>query len=345
MGKRIRNPFSSRSLQSTLRTAARTTARLGTKLVTQALRQSGPKAPKWAVAKKVKLQRGGSKKSPGFVTGTSGALRYRFFKPPGVKPNERLALMVMLHGCDQDAQQLSASTRMNQMAVRERFLVLYPEQSRFANLQGCWNWYETRLGKAQSEADAIAAAIDQICRTQPVDTARIALAGLSAGAAMAALMATRQPTRFRAIAMHSGVAPGIAHSPATALSAMRGRRVAVPIAPLSDGAHLPALLVIQGSADPVIAPTNGVLAARLWATREGALPTPPRTVQRGQRYPATLTDYRAEGRLVTTLCEISGLGHAWSGGAARHAYSDPKGPDASRMIWSFAAKQFDICVA
>ena len=53
-----------------------------------------------------------------------------------------------------------------------------------------------------------------------------------------------------------------------------------------------------------------------------------------------VTDYRATRRLVATLCEIIGLGHAWSGGAGSQPYSDPKGPDASRMIWSFMAKQF-----
>ena len=116
-------------------------------------------------------------------------------------------------------------------------------------------------------ADAIAAAIDQICLTQAVDPSRIALAGLSAGAGMAALLATRRPARFRAIAMHSGIAPGVAHSSATALTAMRGHRTGLPLAPLADGAHLPALLVIQGNADPLVAPSNGVLAARLWAAR------------------------------------------------------------------------------
>jgi poly(3-hydroxybutyrate) depolymerase len=63
-------------------------------------------------------------------------------------------------------------------------------------------------------------------------------------------------------------------------------------------------------------------------------------VQRGARYPANITDYRSPGRLVATLCEIVGLGHAWSGGAGSQTYSDPKGPDASRMIWAFAARQF-----
>jgi poly(3-hydroxybutyrate) depolymerase len=53
-----------------------------------------------------------------------------------------------------------------------------------------------------------------------------------------------------------------------------------------------------------------------------------------------ITDYRNSGRLIATLCEVDQLGHAWSGGAAGYPYSDPKGPDASRMIWSFIARQF-----
>ena len=227
------------------------------------------------------------------------------------------------------------------MAVRERFLVLYPEQDRTANAQGCWNWYDTRTGRADREAASIDAAITQICLTQPVDAQRIAVVGISAGASMAALLAVRRPERFRAVAMHSGVAPGVAHSTATALSAMLGRRVkAAPAAPLATGIHLPALLVIHGSADHVVAPSNGTEAARLWAEIEGAKPITVRSVQRGARYAMKVTDYRAPDRLVATLCEVSGLGHAWSGGAASQSYSDPKGPDASRMIWSFAAKQF-----
>jgi poly(3-hydroxybutyrate) depolymerase len=157
---------------------------------------------------------------------------------------------------------------------------------------------------------------------------------------MAALLAVRHPARFCAVAMHSGIAPGVAHSLAGALKAMRGHAVAAPLSPLPAGTHLPALLVIQGNTDSLVAPGNGLAAAQLWALREAALPTRPRTIQRGARHPATLTDYKTKGRLVATLCAIQGLGHAWSGGAASQAYSDPKGPDASRMIWAFAAKQF-----
>jgi poly(hydroxyalkanoate) depolymerase family esterase len=246
----------------------------------------------------------------------------------------------MLHGCAQDAQALAASTKMNRLAEVERFMVLYPEQDRLSNLQNCWNWYDTRTGSAQREADSIARAVEHICLTQPVDPLRVALVGLSAGAGMASLLAVRQPERFQAVVMHSGVGTGSASSPATALGAMRGRRMAVPLALLAAGLHLPALMVIQGSVDPIVAPSNGAQAAQLWADREGGHAGRPRIVQRGKRYPVMVTDYRNRGRLVATLCLVNGLGHAWSGGAPGLPYSDPKGPDASRMAWTFMQKQF-----
>jgi poly(hydroxyalkanoate) depolymerase family esterase len=246
----------------------------------------------------------------------------------------------MLHGCAQDAHALAASTKMNRLAQVNRFMVLYPEQDRFSNLQNCWNWYDTRAGRAQREADSIASAVEHVCQTQPADARRVALVGLSAGAGLASLLAVRQPEHFQAVVMHSGVGPGLATSSATALGAMRGRRVAVPIAPLANGLHLPALLVIQGSADPIVAPGNAAQVAQLWADREGAHAARPRTLQRGKRYPVVVTDFRYRGRLVATLCLVNGLGHAWSGGAPGLAYSDPKGPDASRMTWSFIQKQF-----
>ena len=277
----------------------------------------------------------------GIAIGPAGARRFHVHRPPGIRRTERRPLLVMLHGCGQDAAAFAASSRMNRLADRERFLVLYPEQDRLANAQGCWNWFDTRSGRAQREAATIDAAIEQVCLTQPVDRTRVAIAGLSAGASMAALLATRNPQRFCAVAMHSGVAPGLAHSSATALSAMRGRRSSTLALPSAGSAIAwPPLLVIQGSADRVVAAANGAEAMRLWAAHAQARTGPPRTVQRGTRRAATLTDCRVGTRLVARLCVVEGLGHAWSGGAPGLAYSDPSGPDAARMIWRFAASCF-----
>jgi poly(hydroxyalkanoate) depolymerase family esterase len=276
----------------------------------------------------------------GIVSGAFGLRRYWLYMPSKLLRNERLPLVVMLHGCAQDAQAFAASTKMNRLAQVERFMVLYPEQDRLSNLQNCWNWYDTRSGRAQREAISIASAVEHICQTKPVDPRRMALVGISAGATMASLLAVSQPERFQALVMHSGVGPGLASSSATALGAMRGRRVAVPLAPLGASLHLPALLVIQGNADTVVAPSNGAQVAQLWADREGGHAGQSRIVQRGKRYAAMVTDYRNRRQIVATLCVVNGLGHAWSGGASGLSHSDPKGPDASRMAWTFIKKQF-----
>lgn len=283
---------------------------------------------------------------PGVAMGSAGARRFRLYRPPGIGLGERLPLVVMLHGCGQDANSFAASTRMNRIALRERFLVLYPEQDRLANAQTCWNWFDTDAGRAYGEAALILQAIDQVCLLHPVDRSRVAMAGLSAGASMAALLVTRHPERFQAVVMHSGIPPGTAHSTLSALGAMQGHRATTPLAATASAmkAHWPPLLVIHGSADAVVSPKNGLAAAQLWADAADAQASPVRSVQRGQRYPMAVTDFKCQGSTVATLVEVRGLAHAWSGGASSQAFGDSQGPDASRMVWAFAAKQFRMAV-
>ena len=278
----------------------------------------------------------------GVAMGSAGVRRFRLYRPPGVPFGERLPLMVMLHGCGQDAKAFAMSTRMNRLAARERFLVLYPEQDRLANAQGCWNWFDTSAGRAYGEAALIMKAIDQVCLLYSVDRARVAMAGLSAGASMAALLVTRHPERFKAVVMHSGIPPGTAHSTVSALGAMHGHRTTRPLdaTPESMAAAWPPLMVIHGAADHVVSAHNGRAAAQVWADAAGARECKQRQVQRGQRYAMTVTDFKRRSNTVATLVEVQGLGHAWSGGMTSQPYSDGQGPDASRMAWSFASRQF-----
>ena len=85
----------------------------------------------------------------GMAIGPAGARRYRLYRPPNIASGEKLPMMVMLHGCGQDAKGFAQSTRMNRLASRQRFLVLYPEQDRLANSQGCWNWFEPAVPPAK----------------------------------------------------------------------------------------------------------------------------------------------------------------------------------------------------
>ncbi len=303
----------------------------------------------------------------GMALGPAGVRRFHLYRPSPLPPlpplqpasdsravssaSRRMPLLVMLHGCGQTGRDFAASTRMNRLAASKGFMVLYPEQDRLANTQGCWNWYDARSGKATAEAATLMAAIDQVSLLYPVDPERVAIAGLSAGAGMAALLASRYPARFQAVAMHSGVAPGAAQSAASALGAMQGRRTpalpaasvaALATAAAAGGSVLPPLVVVHGTVDAVVSQRNAEAAAQVWAQAVGAERTVPRDVQRGKRRPMRVTDFKRHGRTLVTLCEVAGLGHAWSGGAAQLAFGDAQGPDATKLIWAFVAKQFEL---
>jgi poly(hydroxyalkanoate) depolymerase family esterase len=330
-----------RAYQRNLKAMTRVTVRTGQRAAKQVTK---------AVAEQRKPPPGPGDWIVGMALGPAGARRYHLYRPPiTLKRGERLPLMVMLHGCNQTGRDFATSTRMNRIAARQRFMVLYPEQDRIANPQGCWNWYDTRTGQAHAEAATLMAMLDQVCLFYPVDRQRVALAGLSAGASMAALLAARFPSRFAAVAMHSGVPPGAARSSAGVLGAMYGRRAPelpaasrtrVALAATAGPAELPPLLVLHGDRDLVVSSRNAAAAAEVWADACGAKASAVRLQQRGQRHPMRVTEFKQRGRARATLCEVQGLGHAWSGGAAKLAFSDPKGPDASKLVWAFAARAF-----
>ena len=348
MKRRLRQPVWARAFKRNLAVLTRQAVKSGTRALGRAVKTALPKPSRarqpaaapgtWVAVVTGSAGVAGVTGVGGLPLGPVGRRRYKLYRPPGVKAGERLPLLVMLHGCGQDANSFAASTRMNHCALRERFLVLYPEQDRLANAQGCWNWFDTASGRAQAEAALVMKAITQVCARHAVDRTRMAVAGFSAGASMAALLATQHAGYFKAVVMHSGVPPGAAHSTLTALNAMRGRRRAAPQP--TTGLPWPPLLVIHGSADAVVAPANGEAAVQQWAHNAGAQATAPRRMQRGQRHPAVVTDFKHRGHTVATLVAVQGLAHAWSGGPASQPFADAQGPDASRWLWAFVARQF-----
>src|SRR5688500_8472140 len=263
MAKRTPGAAWAKRLERSVKAITRHNVRAGTRAVQLALKP--------AVDKRI-TPPGGGDCIARVALGAAGARRYRLYRPQDVRFGERLPLIVMRHGCGQDAKSFASSTRMNRIADRERFLVLYPEQDRLANAQGCWNWFDTRSGRAYGEAALIMKAIDQVCLLYPVDRARVAVAGLSAGASMAALLVTRHPERFKAVVMHSGIAPGTAHSSLSALGAMRGHRATRPLmtTAVSMTTSWPPLMVTHGGVDTVVSAHNGQAAVQVWADASGA---------------------------------------------------------------------------
>src|SRR3954451_14381123 len=250
------------------------------------------------------------------------------YAPPDLDPAVPAPLVVMLHGCTQTAASFSAGSLMNRTADRHGFVVAYPEQSTEETPSRCWNWFSTsHQARGGGEPASIAGAVRAVEMANDrwtVDPARVFVAGMSAGGAMAAVGAATYPDVFAAVAIHSGLAYGSARTLPAATQAMRrgGPHPEAQGAPafsaMDAAARVVPALVIHGTADAVVDPVNAEDAVRQWmasnrraagGSYEPDLDRPGATVRddgSGALPFMRRTWLDARGRIVQELIEVEG---------------------------------------
>jgi poly(hydroxyalkanoate) depolymerase family esterase len=284
---------------------------------------------------------------------------YWLYLPAGMPatpetPTAPRPLVVMLHGCEQSAADFAAGSRMNQLAERKGFAVLYPQQSSTADAHRCWHWYKRATQQGEGDIAVIAAMVAQVQQKHGLDTSRTYVAGLSAGAALAAIVALRHPGLFAAVGMHSAPVFGTTHSPFSAYRAMQHGSASSYGAAAREftGAEsrfpgMPAIL-IHGDHDNVVRRVNADQLAEQFeiingpalaqsASREGPVLRrhPERRGGRKPRHAYQTSTWYAGRKPQLVKCDVTALGHAWSGGDDSVKFSEPQGPDATLMMWTF----------
>ena len=268
----------------------------------------------------------------------SGARRYKIYVPPDSK--RHAPVIVMLHGGTQPVLDYAAGTGMNLLADLHHFLVVYPEQDARANPMRYWNWFRPQDQHAGGgEPSLIAGITQEVVRDYDADPDRVFMAGFSAGAAMATVMAATHPQLYAAAGVHSGLPYGVAHDVPSAFALMRGGSATSRQDPVL---RVP-LIVFHGDHDEIVNVVNATNIRLQRLGTDGTLTAADSVrvtqgqVPNGHAY--TKTTYSDAGEVLLEQWIVHGAGHAWFGGTAGCSYTDPLGPAASAEMVRFFAER------
>ncbi|PTE07026.1 hypothetical protein C9427_28840 [Mesorhizobium helmanticense] len=242
-----------------------------------------------------------------------GALRARLYRPdnlPGQAP-----LVVVLHGCSQNAAGYDHGSGWSKLAAELGFAVLFPEQQRANNANLCFNWFVPGdIGRDSGEALSIRQMIEAAIVTHGLDRKRIFVTGLSAGGAMAAVMLATYPEVFAGGAIIAGLAYGSASTIPEAFDRMRGHggpsRAELQRQFRQASPHKgpwPRISIWQGSADITVVPANADAVLTQWQSVHGLGERPTRTENVDGQTRNVWSD--GKGRDVVEIYSIASMGH------------------------------------
>ncbi len=273
--------------------------------------------------------------------------RYGLYCPPALADDTAAPLVLLLHGCRQRALGFAQASGWVRAADRHRFRLLCPQQRTRANLWRCWNWFTPAAQRGAGELALMRALLAQVRTQVAVRDRAVVVVGLSAGGAMAALLAFHAADVVDA-AVAVAAPPLLGRVSAQDPRDVMARGLAVaPALALSGSAPVAPLLLVQGESDTVVAPLCSeqlVEQARQAHARNGQplverAPTAAHDLQAGDavlqgvttRTWGTADDPQPRLRLL----RVAALAHAWSGAPGGHPYVEADGADLTRLALRF----------
>ncbi len=217
---------------------------------------------------------------------------------------QRAPVVVLFHGFADTATNFLAISGIGTIAAGHGVIVVAPQAT---GSPTSWHIGQPEFGDVEL-TDAVLA---QIRASSCVDTSAIWLAGFSAGSAWVGVYGCSHTDGVAGLLMHSGLPP-----------------------PICPAASTPNIMIVHGTADPVVPYDGGPQAvgdasvvlqsvpasAAGWASTAGCGPVPDsRTVGAST---ITTWSHCAAGRTIS-LQSVAGLGHAWSGGTAAPGSLNP----------------------
>jgi poly(hydroxyalkanoate) depolymerase family esterase len=265
--------------------------------------------------------------------------RYRVFVP--ARALGQTPLLVMIHGCDQNAADFEAGSQMNRYAEEFGFAVLYPDQLKGRNMANCWRWFDPSNRRPGSgEIGEIKMMIDEVIRDHDVDAHNVYVAGISSGAATAAALLACYPQDIQGAALHSGPALNSADNEFAAMAAMRFG----PSSWLDFWATQTCqpersqkrLVIIQGKKDMVVHPKHAEKLLQQFAGEAAKTHSFSMEISHAGDKSVGVTGVVTPSS-QTYLLQVDRMRHAWAGGL-KQKYFDPSAFSASELVARFVIR-------
>ncbi|MGZ3941714.1 MAG: extracellular catalytic domain type 1 short-chain-length polyhydroxyalkanoate depolymerase, partial [Bacteroidia bacterium] len=248
-----------------------------------------------------------------------GNLNMYVHVPAGIAPNA--PLVVIMHGCTQNALTAAQESGWNQLSDRHKFYVVYPEQNSSNNSSNCFNWFQVGdQDRGQGEVLSIKQMVDYMTTNYSINSAKIFVTGLSAGACMTNVMLACYPEVFSRGVVMAGAPHKAASDALTAYNVGQGTVTKTPsqwgslvtAEYPSFAGNYPTVAVFHGSGDPVVNINNETEIMKQWTNVHGADQTADVVVNsfNGNAYVTKNVFNDNNGNEVVETYTLSGMGHA-----------------------------------
>lgn len=292
------------------------------------------------------------------TSSSNGFNDYRIYIPSDLPKGHKPSLVVMLHGCDQNAEEFAKGSHIEALAEKEKFIALFPEQNILNNAMRCWNWYVPAYNSRYGESQSIISMVDTIIEKYNIDSENVFAGGMSAGASMVSILGNCYPERFKALASNDGtqfyatssgmdfisvVMKGASNTPASA--AKTGFECSRSVE--NKPKQMP-IIIFYGMNSPLMSPIHATQIEDEMKDFNDYLDNGKKdnsNIKSKNVYAVAATKVSYGYKLYTTTNQdnqvfierymIDNLGHDWSGGVSGVKYNDSKGPDATALMIKF----------
>ncbi|MCI2282407.1 PHB depolymerase family esterase [Colwellia sp. MSW7] len=242
-----------------------------------------------------------------------GDLHGSYYQPEKANADKSSpAIVVLLHGCAQKAEELAQQSGLLSLAKQHNFVLLLPQQELGNNIKRCFNWYSAEdFTKDKGETLSIKNMVATL--TQQFSSEKVYVIGLSVGGAMASSILVNYPELFTGGAVVAGIPFPCADGLITGISCMKNgpsqttNELVNLIEKISPKQAIwPKLSVWTGANDSIVNPLNATMLAQQWAKLSNITANPIIDKQLGYqitRWNNTETNVQVE------LVEVDERGH------------------------------------